>query len=82
MLRAVVKNLFKEEELQNMEDINTFANQYFVKAEMVNDYIKHLTNIEFMKQLRATVTKNEANTKKTKKCEDYNWSARMVQLGN
>ena len=28
-----------------------------------------------MKQLRATVTKNEANTRKTKKYEDYNWSA-------
>ena len=42
---------------------------------MVNDYVKHLKNIEFMKQLRATVTKNEANTRKTKKYEDYNWSA-------
>ena len=35
--RAVVKKLFKEGELQNMEDIETFANQYVVKAEMVND---------------------------------------------
>ena len=58
-----------------MEDINTFANQYVVKAEMVNDYIKHLINIEFTKQLWATVTNNEANTRKTKKYEDYNWSA-------
>ena len=65
MPRAVVKKLFKEGELQNMEDIKTFANQYVVKAEMVNDYIKHLKNIEFKKQLRATVTKNDANTRKT-----------------
>ena len=57
MPRAVVKKLFKEGELQNMEDIKTFANQYVVKAEMVNDYIKHLKNIKFTKQLRATVTK-------------------------
>ena len=34
-----------------MEDIKTFANQYIVKAEMVNDYIKHLKNIEFTTQL-------------------------------
>ena len=67
-----------------MEDIKTFANQYVVKAEIVNDYIKHLKNIEFTKKLRATVTKNEANTRKTKKYEDYNWSAMIkdVQLGN
>ena len=75
MPRAVVKKLFKEGELQNMEDIKKFANQYIVKAEIVNDYIKHLKNIEFTKQLRATVTKNEANTRKTKIYEDYNWSA-------
>ena len=62
-----------------MEDIKTFANQYVVKAEMVN--IKHLKNIEFTKQLRATVTKNEANTRKTKKYEDYNWSA-MIKDGS
>ena len=43
--RAVVKKLFKEGELQNMEDIKTFANQYVVMAEMVNDYIKHLKNM-------------------------------------
>ena len=67
MPRAVVKKLFKVGELQNMDDIKTFANQYVVKAEMVNDYIKHVKNIEFMKQLRATVTKYEANTRKTKK---------------
>ena len=72
MPRAVVKKLFKEGELPNMEDIKTFANQYVVKAEIVNVYIKHLKNIEFTKQLRATVTKNEANTMKTKKYEDYN----------
>ena len=30
---------------------------------MVNDYIKHLKNIEFTKQLRATVTKNESKYK-------------------
>ena len=42
MPRAVVKKLFKKGELQNMEDIQTFANQYIVKAEMVNDYIRHL----------------------------------------
>ena len=76
-----MKKLFKERELQNMEDIKTFANQYVVKAEMVNDYIKHLKNIEFTKQLRATVTKNEANTRKTKKYEDYNWSA-MIKDGS
>ena len=35
MPNAVVKKLFKEGELQNMEDIKTFANQYVVKAEMV-----------------------------------------------
>ena len=64
MSRAVVKKLFKEGELQNMEDIKTFANQHAVKAEMVN--MKHLKNIEFTKQLRATVTKNEANTRKTR----------------
>ena len=81
MPRAVVKKLFKEGELQYMEDIKTFANQYFVKAEIVNDYIKHLKNIEFTKQLRATVTKNEANTRKTKKYEDYNWSA-MIKDGS
>ena len=52
MLRAVVKKLFKEGELQNMEDIKTFANQHVVKAEMVN--IKHLKNIEFTKQLRVS----------------------------
>ena len=74
-----MKKLFKEGELQNMEDIKTFANQYVVKAEMVN--IKHLKNIEFTKQLRATVTKNEANTRKTKKYEDYNWSA-MIKDGS
>ena len=79
MPRAVVKKLFKEGELQNMEDIKTFANQHVVKAEMVN--IKHLKNIEFTKQLRATVTKNEANTRKTKKYEDYNWSA-MIKDGS
>ena len=78
MPRAVVKKLFKAE-LQNMEDIKTFANQHVVKAEMVN--IKHLRNIEFTKQLRATVTKNEANTRKTKKYEDYNWSA-MIKDGS
>ena len=65
--------LFKEGELQNMEDIKTFANQY--------DYIKHVKNIEFMKQLRVTDTKNEANTRKTKICEDYNWSA-MIKDGS
>ena len=81
MPRAVVKKLFKEGELQNMEDIKTFANQYVVKAEIVNDYIKHLKNIELTKQLRATVTKNEANTRKTKKYEDYNWSA-MIKDGS
>ena len=48
---------------------------------MVNDYIKHLKNIEFTKQLRATVTKNEAKTRKTKKYEDYNWSA-MIKDGS
>ena len=64
-----------------MEDIKTFANQYIVKAEMVNDYIKHLKNIEFRKQLRATVTKNEAKTRKTLKYEDYNWSA-MIKDGS
>ena len=79
MPRAVVKKLFKEEELQNMEDIKTFANQHVVKAEMVN--IKHLKNIEFTKQLWATITKNEANTRKTKKYEDYNWSA-MIKDGS
>ena len=68
-----------EGELQNMEDIKTFANQHVVKAEMVN--IKRLKNIEFTKQLRATVTKNEANTRKTKKYEDYNWSA-MIKDGS
>ena len=47
MPRAVVKKLFKEGELQNMEDIKTFA-----KAEMVN--IKHLKHIEFTKQLRVS----------------------------
>ena len=78
MPRAVVKKLFKGE-LQNMEDIKTFANQHVVKAEMMN--IKHLKNIEFTKQLRATVTKNEANTRKTKKYEDYNWSA-MIKDGS
>ena len=52
-----MKKLFKEGELQNMEDIKTFANQYVVKAEIVNDYIKHLKNIEFTKQLRATATR-------------------------
>ena len=81
MPRAVVKKLFKEGELQNMEDIKTFANQYVVKAEMVNDYIKHLKIIEFTKQLQATVTKNEANTRITKKYEDYNWSA-MIKDGS
>ena len=79
MPRAVVKKLFNEGELQNMEDIKTFANQHVVKAEMVN--IKHLKNIEFTKQLQATVTKNEANTRKTKKYEDYNWSA-MIKDGS
>ena len=48
---------------------------------MVNDYIKHVKNIEFLKQLRATVTKKEANTRKTKKYEDYNWSA-MIKDGS
>ena len=72
-----MKKLFKEGELQNMEDIKTFANQYVVMAEMGNDFIKHLKNIEFTKRLRATVTKNEANTRKTKKYEDYNCSAMM-----
>ena len=81
MPRAVVEKLFKEGELQNMEDIKTFANQYVVKAEIVNDYIKHLKNIEFTKQLQATVTKNEANTRKTKNYEDYNWSA-MIKDGS
>ena len=79
MPRAVVKMLFKEGELQNIEDIKTFANQHVAKAEMVN--IKLLKNIEFTKQLRATVTKNEANTRKTKKYEDYNWSA-MIKDGS
>ena len=51
MPRAVVKKLFIEGELQNMEDIKTFANEYVVKAEMVNSYVKHLKNIEFTKQL-------------------------------
>ena len=37
-----MKKLFKEGELQNMEDIKTFANQYVVMAEMGNDFIKHL----------------------------------------
>ena len=78
MPRAVVKKLFKEGELQNMEDIKIFANQYVVKAEIVNDYIKHQKNIEFTKQSRATVTKYEANTRKTKKYEDYNWSAMIM----
>ena len=45
------------------------------------DYIKHLKNIEFTKQLRATVSKNEANTRKTKKYKDYNWSA-MIKDGS
>ena len=80
MPRTVVKKLFKEGELQNMEHIKTFANQYVVKAEMVNDYIKHLKNIEFTKQFRATVTKNEGNTRKTKKYEDYNWSAMIMMV--
>ena len=40
-----MKKLFKEGELQNMEDIKTFSNQYVVMAEMVNDYIKHLKNM-------------------------------------
>ena len=79
MPRAVVKKLIKEGELQNVEDIKTFANQYVVKVEMVN--IKHLKNIEFTKQLRAIVTNNEANTRKTKKYEDYNWSA-MIKDGS
>ena len=79
MPNAVAKKLFKEGELQNMEGIKTFANQYVVKAKMVN--IKHLQNIEFTKQLRATVTKNEPNTRKTKKYEDYNWSA-MIKDGS
>ena len=48
MPRAVVKKLFKGE-LQNIENIKTFANQHVVKAEMAN--IKHLKNIEFTKQL-------------------------------
>ena len=31
--------------------------------------------------MRATVTKNEANTRKTKKYEDYNWSV-MIKDGS
>ena len=41
MPRAVVKKLFKEGGLKKT-DFKKFANQYVVKAEMVDDYFKHL----------------------------------------
>ena len=81
MPRAVVKSYLKKESCKTWRILKHLPNQYVVKTEIVNDYIKHLKNTEFTKQLRATVTKNEANTRKTTKYEDYNWSA-MIKDGS
>ena len=74
-----MKKLFKEGELQNMEDIKTFATQYVVKAEMVNDYIKHLkilnsrSNCELQLQRMNQIQEKPRNMRTTIDKGWFNW---------
>jgi len=73
--RAQIRKLFVEGRIKcgDNEIIEQFAEKYIVKAEIVKEYLEHLTNIEIRKNVRKEETKRAKQDEEAKGYNDYSW---------
>ncbi|CAB4041881.1 Transient receptor potential cation channel subfamily A member 1, partial [Paramuricea clavata] len=57
--------------LGNPEEVKTFAKKYIVKEEYITQYVQHLQELEWAKEIRTRTRQADAAEKKNKSFEDY-----------
>jgi hypothetical protein len=51
--------------------VKTFAKKYIVKEEYITQYVQHLQELEWAKEIRTRTRQADAAEKKNKSFEDY-----------
>ena len=67
-----LKDLFDQKEvgLKQLEAIKKFSQEFYVEEKHVNDYLRHLQDMEIRKDIRAC----EKEKDKGKEYKDFSWS--------
>ncbi len=59
--------------MEDSESIDKFSKDYIVERKYVEEYVTHLLQLEWLKQMRVKERKSQAAIKRSKTVEDYDW---------